>query len=238
MKTTLLIPVKNEIDSMRIIMPQIKREWVDQIIVLDGNSTDGSAEYARESGYFVYVQKQRGLRRGYHEVFPYIEGDIVILFSPDGNSIPELIPPLIDKMKEGYDMVIVSRYLDGAKSLDDDWLTRIGNRVFTGLISVLFGYRYTDAMVIYRAVRRDVIVKLGMDKDPPHALEEKWDFVGMRVSWEPQFSMRCAKNKLRIAEIPGDEPKRIGGIRKMKPFRAGFAVLIQMFKELTVAPQV
>src|SRR6266446_7392803 len=95
MKTTLLVCTLNEIAGMKIIMPQIKREWCDQILILDGNSTDGTVEWARANGYEVYVQKERGLRRGYREVWPLIKGDIVITFSPDGNSVAERIVPLI-----------------------------------------------------------------------------------------------------------------------------------------------
>ena len=83
---------------MKAIMPKINRDWVDQIIILDGGSTDGTIEWSRENDYFVYVQKQVGFRHAYTEVLPYVEGDVVLTFSPDGNSIPELIPDLIEKM--------------------------------------------------------------------------------------------------------------------------------------------
>ena len=59
MKTTLLIPTLNEVIGMKAIMPTIKREWVDQILILDGQSTDGTAEYAREQGYEVYGTYRR-----------------------------------------------------------------------------------------------------------------------------------------------------------------------------------
>ncbi len=49
----------------------------------------------------IMVQKKSGIGQGYMEVLPYIEGDIVMAFSPDGNSIPELIPDRIDKMEQG-----------------------------------------------------------------------------------------------------------------------------------------
>jgi len=88
LKTTLIVCTLNEIDGMRAIMPQIKKGWCEQIIVLDGGSTDGTIEYARDNGYFVYIQKEKGLRHAYTEVLPYIEGDVVMTFSPDGNSIP------------------------------------------------------------------------------------------------------------------------------------------------------
>ena len=60
MKTTLLIPVMNEIEGMKIIMPRINRGWIDQILIVDGGSTDGSAEYAAQNGYEVYFQKKKG----------------------------------------------------------------------------------------------------------------------------------------------------------------------------------
>jgi glycosyltransferase involved in cell wall biosynthesis len=139
MKVTLLVSTINEIEGMKIIMPRIKREWVDQTIISDYGSTDGTPEWAKEQGYSVVHQKEPGLRRAFIEALPYVKGDVVLMFSPDGNSIPELIPPLIDKMKEGYDMVIVSRYLNGAKSEDDDRITAFGNWLFTNLINFLFG---------------------------------------------------------------------------------------------------
>src|SRR5208282_1748257 len=126
MKVSLLVMTLNEIEGLKAIMPRIKRDWIDQIIVVDGGSTDGSIEWAREQDYQVYIQQQPGFRHAYVEVWPYVEGDVVITFSPDGNSIPELIPELVAKMREGYDMVIVSRYLGGAKSEDDDLLTGFG----------------------------------------------------------------------------------------------------------------
>jgi len=229
MKTTLLILTLNEIDGMKAVMPKIKREWCDQIIVLDGGSTDGTIEYARDQGYFVYIQKQPGFRHAYCEVLPYIEGDVIITFSPDGNSIPELIPDLINKMAEGYDMVIASRYLGPAKSYDDDWITAFGNWLFTKTINLLHGGCYTDAMVIFRAYKKKIIYDLELDRDEGYALAEK--LFRTKISWEPLLSVRAAKRKLRIAEIPGDEPPRIGGERKLQILRWGAAYYFQFIRE-------
>ena len=96
---TLLVPTLNEIVGMRAIMPLVRREWCAQILVVDGNSTDGTAEYAREQGYEVHIQKRPGLRSAYQESWPLIRGDAVITFSPDGNSPPEYIPALIAKYR-------------------------------------------------------------------------------------------------------------------------------------------
>lgn len=235
MKVTLLIPTLNEIDGIKEVMPKVKKEWVDQILVVDGQSTDGTAECARQMGYDVVIQKKMGMRHAYMEALPHVKGDAVLTFSPDGNSIPELIPACIAKLKEGYDMVIVSRYKDGAKSYDDDEITSFGNWLFTTLIGLLHGFPYTDAMVIYRAYRKDLIAELDLDKDESFETEEK--MFSTVVSWEPLLSIRAAKRKLKIAEIPGDEPARDKGERKLQVMRWGAAYMFEVFREIFVWKQ-
>jgi glycosyltransferase involved in cell wall biosynthesis len=230
LKITLLVMTLNEIDGMKAIMPLVNSEWCDQIIVVDGGSTDGTIEWARDQGYKVYVQKQHGFRHAYTEVMPLVSGDVIITFSPDGNSIPELIPDLIAKMSEGYDMVIVSRYLESAKSEDDDVVTGFGNWLFTRTVNVLHGGNYTDAMVIYRAYRRQIVFDLELEKEEGYRLAEK--LFHTHISWEPLLSVRAAKRKLKVAEIPGDEPPRIGGKKKLKILKWGAAYYFQFIREI------
>jgi glycosyltransferase involved in cell wall biosynthesis len=232
MKTTLVIPTLNELGGMKVIMPRIKKEWYDQLIIVDGGSTDGTIEYAREKGYEVYVQKGKGLRQGLREMWWMVKGDIVITMSPDGNCIPELVPLLIKEMEKGCDMVIASRYMGKAKSHDDDAVTKFGNWMFTAMINTFFGGHYTDALGIYRAYRTDIINKFEIDKDAKvlHLAER----AGVLIGWEPKLSIRCAKRRAKILEIPGDEPARIYGIRKMRPFRSGSIMLIQILHEIFV----
>ena len=232
MKVTLLIPTLNEINGMKTIMPLIKKEWYDQLLVVDGQSTDGTIEYARKMGYPIVIQQKKGMRHAYMEALPYIEGDVILTFSPDGNSIPELIPLCIKKLKEGYDMVIVSRYAKGAKSYDDDSITAFGNWLFTSLINLFHGGHYTDAMVIYRAYKKNLIFALDLDKNSSYEVEEK--MFKTRISWEPLLSIRCAKRKLKVADIPGDEPARSGGERKLQVWRWGAAYLFEIIREIFV----
>ena len=232
MKVTLVIPTLNEVDGVREIMPLIKPEWYDQLLFIDGQSTDGTLELIKERGYPYVIQGKKGMRYAYTEALPFIEGDVMLTFSPDGNSIPELIPDCIKKIKEGYDMVIVSRYAKGAKSYDDDAITAFGNKLFTTFINFFHQGRYTDAMVIYRAYKKDLIFKLDLDKDASYEKEEK--LFNTRISWEPLLSIRAAKRRLQVADIPGDEPARSGGERKLQVLRWGAAYMYEVFREIFV----
>jgi glycosyltransferase involved in cell wall biosynthesis len=232
MKITLLIPTLNEAIGMRAIMPKVKREWVDQILVVDGKSKDDTVAVAREMGYDVVIQETPGIRGAYMDALPHIKGDVILTFSPDGNSIPELIPECIKKIKEGYDMVIVSRYAAGAKSYDDDAVTSFGNWLFTTSINVLHRAKYTDAMVIYRAYPKKLIYDLDLDKDSSYSFEEK--LFKTKISWEPLLSIRAAKRRLQCIDIPGDEPVREGGERKLQVLKWGAAYMFQVWREIFI----
>lgn len=220
MTVSLVIFTLNEIDGMRAIMPQIRREWYDQLVIVDGGSTDGTIEYAKENGYYLFVQNKKGAGAAFFEALEKVTGDITVIFSPDGNSLASKIPELVVKAKEGYDLVIASRYLDGAKSYDDDFITAFGNWMFTSLVNFLFRAKYTDVLVMYRAFRTEAIRKLNIDTTTP--------------SWGTMMLLRAKKNNLKITEIPGDEPSRIGGKRKMNPVVNGLSELSMIFKEFSV----
>jgi glycosyltransferase involved in cell wall biosynthesis len=230
MTTTLVALTLNEIDGVKAILPQIDPTWFDQILILDGGSRDGTIEWCRDRGYEVYVQKKRGIRYAYLEGLSLLRGDVILTISPDGNCPVDTIPAILDKMKAGYDLVIGSRYLGSASSQDDDWLTGFGNWLFTRTVNLLHGGHYTDAMVIYRAFRRDLIYDLDLHKEESYLLPEK--LFGTVMSWEPLMSVRAAKRKMRIAEVGVGEPPRIGGERKLQIWRWGGAYYFQFFREL------
>jgi len=91
------------------------------------------------------------------------------------------------------------------------------------------GGHYTDAMGIYRAYRTRLIQDLELDKDRWHRTPEKLLFT--RISWEPLLSARAARRKLKIAEIPGDEPARYGGKRKAADHSVGAAYYFQFIRD-------
>src|SRR4051812_29349504 len=164
----------------------------------------------RDAGLRVHSQTSRGYGEGLLEAIHLASGDVIIEFNPDGNSIPADIPRIVAKINEGYDLVIGSRYREGAKSDDDDWLTATGNWMFTAIVNLLFRTQYTDSLVGFRAYRRAQALRL--DLDAPG------------LSWPCQTSTRFARAGLRVTEIFAHEPARIGGKRKMMPFRTGLQI--------------
>lgn len=220
---TLLLPTLNEIEAVRVIVPRIRKDWIDEIVVIDGGSTDGTVEFMREHGLRVHSQTGRGYGEGMRQGLHLARGEVVVEFTPDGNSVPEDIPRIIDKIAEGYDLVVGSRYLKESVSEDDDHLTALGNRLFTMIVNLLFGAAYTDVLVGFRAFRRTPALALSLDADG--------------LSWPCQTSIRFARAGLRVTEIPAREPPRIGGVRKMRPFKTGLEICKLILRDfLTFRP--
>lgn len=230
MSVTIVALTLNEVDGVKAILPAIDKSWYQQLIVADGGSNDGTIEWCREQGYEVVVQSRPGIRYAYFEILDRIRGDIVLTISPDGNCAVEFIPAILEKINEGYDLVIGSRYLGNAKSEDDDLVTGFGNWLFTRTVNLLHGGRFTDVMVIYRAFRRSIIQDLDLEKEETYRLPER--LFHTVISWEPIMSVRAAKARLRIAEVAVGEPPRIHGERKLQVLRWGAAYYFQFWREL------
>jgi glycosyltransferase involved in cell wall biosynthesis len=229
MKITLFVPCLNEVDGIKSIMPKINNALFEQILIVDGQSKDNTVDEAKKMGYEVYIQKNKGIRHAYIEAWPLIRGNYVITFSPDGNCIPDDINLIVKKLEEGYDMVIASRYFGNAKSEDDDIKTKFGNWLFSSLISLFYGHKYKDAMTIFRGYKTSMFYEMDLDKEQTYSVENIFNTV---IGIEPILSIRAAKCKYKISEIPSDEPKRIFGERKLQIFRWGGSYMLQVFREL------
>lgn len=226
---SLWMPVLNEINGLKKILPQIDKNLFDEIFVIDGGSTDGTLEFCHANQLQVLSQPKKGMPDAMDWAYQHSRSDIIIVFTPDGNSLAELLPELCEKMRAGFDLVIVSRYLDDAKSLDDSFLTGLGNKLFTTLVNVLFQGNYTDSLVAYRGYRRTAIDKMQLfNHSQEHWLRNLFFYMN---GWELGSSIRAAKLKLNIAEIPGNEPPRIGGQSKLSIVKNGLGSLLQILHD-------
>ena len=217
MYATIFVLTLDEIDGVSAIMPKVKKEWADQIVLVDGGSTDGTIEKAKELGFDVIHQKNKGEGNACRVGTDATESDFVMFFSPDGNDVPTDIPKLIQKTKEGFDVVHISRFGKESISEDANWLDRFGNNMFTFLVNTFFGGNYTDALNGFRIIKRSIWDELKTD--------------AQYLNIEQQTCIRLAKLRIPVYEIEGVEPKRIGGERKMRPLTTGAQLSYQILKE-------
>lgn len=202
MKTTLVILTKNEIEGVTAVVPKIPREAVDEIIAVDGGSTDGTREAFESMGIKVLPQTSPGRGEAFRLAVEKSEGDVLIFFSPDGNEDPNDIPKFKKYFEEGADVVIASRMMKGAHNEEDESTFPIRkwvNQAF-GLFANIFwnhsGKFVSDTINGYRAIRKEVFKELGLD--------------GPGYTIEYQMSIRSMKNRKKIAEFPTYESERIG----------------------------
>ncbi|MFH0958620.1 MAG: glycosyltransferase family 2 protein [Pseudomonadota bacterium] len=207
----------NEIDGMRAMMPKIKKEWYDELIVVDGGSNDGTIEYCHANGYPIFVQSEKGVGAALNEAVRKVRSDIIVIYAPDGSFEPDQIPLITEQIRQGVDVVNVSRYMNGTKSLDDNFFTATGNRIFTVLANLMFPYRFTDFLYTYLGFRRSLIEALGIDN------KER--------TWGQILLLRAIKRGLRVVEIPGVEHARIGGDVKVPKIKAAWALVRTLARE-------
>jgi glycosyltransferase involved in cell wall biosynthesis len=218
MTTALLILTLNEVDGIKKIMPFVKREWVDELVVVDGGSTDGTIEEAKKMGLEVVVQKSKGHGAAITLGVEITKSDNIVIFGPDGNHEPEEITQLISKAQEGYDQVIVSRFGKGSVNLDAGRIDAFGNRMFAFFTNLFFGGNLTDVLNESRLITRKAMTEI------------KFDAIGLDSTL--QMTIRGLKKRQKIFEIVGNEGSRIGGKRKMRPFQTGCLLAKMIVKEL------
>ena len=217
MTIALLITTLNEVTGVKKVVPRIKKEWVDEILFVDGGSTDGTIEEAEKMGFKVLIQKQKGLGAAILEGVNAIKSDNFILFGPDGNDEPEKIPQIIQKFKEGYDQVAATRFGKGSVNLDAGKIDTFGNKMFAFLVNAFFGGHLTDCLVELRIMSKKTFQELNFDEMSLIAIQ--------------QMCIRGLKKRQHIYEIIGNEGERMGGIRKMKPLPVGASLSLEIIKE-------
>lgn len=217
MTIALLITTLNEVTGVKKVVPRIKKEWVDEILFVDGGSTDGTIEEAEKMGFKVIIQKQKGLGAAIIEGVNAIKSDNFILFGPDGNDEPEKIPQIIQKFKEGYDQVAATRFGKGSVNLDAGKIDTFGNKMFAFLVNAFFGGHLTDCLVELRIMSKKTFQELNFDELSLIAIQ--------------QMCIRGLKKRQHIYEIIGNEGERMGGIRKMKPLPVGASLSLEIIKE-------
>jgi len=198
-KNSLLIFTRNEIDGLTAIFPKMPFNAVDEVVAIDGHSTDGSVKFLQDRGIKVITQTRMGRGNAAIEGMNQTSGEIVVFLSSDGNENPADVPKLLEAISDA-DVVVASRFMKGGRSDDSDdpiRIRRFGNRFVTCLVNLLWNAGVTDSTNGLRAIRRSAWNRLGIDS-PYHETEF-------------QMTIRSAKLGMKIREIPTIEGKRAGG---------------------------
>lgn len=207
-----MIPALNEAEGLRELLPQVPAV-VDQLIVVDGASTDGTEQVVRRLRPDAVLLRQRGRGKGnaIKHGLAIADGDVIVTMDADGSMRPGDIPVLVEKLRDGFDFVKGSRSLPGAGSDDFTRVRRVGNDGLTRFTNALFGCNYTDITFGFNAYWRDTIAHLGR--------------LGDGFEFEIQVAIRSATVGMHTGEVPAYELPRIGGLSKLNPFTDGVGIL-------------
>lgn len=220
-KVSVVAVCLNEAESILKILDNVPKNLVDEILVVDGYSKDNTFEIVKKSGYNIIRQEGKGRGAAFKTGFKKVKGDLVVMLSTDGNERPGDIRKLIDKVNDGYDMVIATRFGLG-RSEDVTFIRNIGNYIFTFLCNVAGGLHITDSMNGFRIMRRDALKKMNIESD--------------RFDIEGEITIKAGKLKLKVGEIPTVEDPRLHSDSRLRTFRDGYIILRRIFKEALREP--
>ena len=217
-RVSVVIPAMNEAANLPHVLPRIP-PWVHEVILVDGASTDGTAEVARRLRPDIRVVQQRGRGKGdaLRAGFAAAEGEIVAMLDADGSTDPTEIPAYVGALLSGADFAKGTRFIQGAGTSDMQWYRALGNFGFVLLVRLLFAGQYTDLCYGYNAFWRRVLPALQLD--------------GSGFEIETMMNVRALKAGLVVAEVPSFEHRRIYGVSRLRTIPDGMRVLRTIFRE-------
>jgi glycosyltransferase involved in cell wall biosynthesis len=209
---TLVIPARNEAANIARVLEQVPA-CVDEIILVDGNSTDATLVTARFCRPDVRIVAQQGTGKGdaLRAGVQAATGDVIVMIDADGSMSPWEIPHFLYFLSHGYDFVKGSRFVGGGGSLDITRLRRLGNRGLLLVTNTLYGAHLTDLCYGFCAFHRRYLDFL--DLTTP----------GFEI--EAQMTICAMQAGLKIAEVPSFEMPRRFGKSNLRAVRDGTRVL-------------
>ena len=229
-KIDVLIPAWNEEETLPMVLADLPKNWIRNVIVCDNGSTDKTAKVARTHGAQVVSQPERGYgnaclagMRYLQTLTPSEQPDIVVFLDGDYSDYPDELPKVVAPiLNDGMDMVIGSRRLGGMQPGAMTFPQRFGNWLAPLLIRWFYGHRFSD-LGPFRAIRWDKLLVLEM--------------ADTNFGWTVEMQVKAAKMKLQCAEVPVRYRKRAGGKSKVSgtikgAFLAGVKIITTIFKHL------
>ena len=209
---SLVIPVRNEARNIASVLEQIADD-VDEIILVDGNSTDVTLVTAQAYRPDLKIVAQEGVGKGsaLRTGFQAATGDIIVMMDADGSMSPQEIHHYVHFLTHGYDFVKGSRFISGGGSLDITWIRRLGNLFLLTAFNTAYDAHLTDLCYGFCAFHRRYLEHLRLSA------------TGFEI--EAEMTVRAMQTGLRIAEVPSLELPRRTGASNLHAIRDGIRVL-------------
>jgi hypothetical protein len=228
-RVSVVVPTRNEARNLEVVLPAIAavRPAVHEIIVVDGNSVDGSIETAQRVLPWVKVitQTRKGKGNAMACGFAAATGDVIVMFDADGSADPAEIPSFVRALVAGADFAKGSRFVRGGGSDDITLLRKSGNAGLNGMANALFGTSYTDLCYGYNAFWTDLLPMLDLPDISLPAPSQGGMLWGDGFEIETVLNCRVAAAGMKITEVPSMERERIFGQTNLRTFADGTRVL-------------
>jgi len=213
---TLIIPAKNEAESLPIVLDELKKYNYKINIIL--HITDlGTIQTIREYDVNIIYQENFGYGDALINGIKQCETKYFCIFNADGSFNPSEINQMLKTLQfKKLDFIFASRYGANSGSDDDTVLTLVGNYIFTYIGKIFFKLNITDILYTFVIGKTEQAKKLNLDQK---------DF-----SFCVELPIKAKKMKMQLGSINSYERKRIAGKKKVNAFKDGFLILKHMIK--------
>lgn len=217
-RVSLVIPTLNEAENLKLLLPRIPN-WVHEIVIVDGRSTDGSAEVAQSlrDDVRIVLEPRKGKGAALLAGFRAASGDAIVMLDADGSMAPDEIIVFVAALMSGAEFVKGSRFMQGAGTSDMTLVRRLGNLGLTWAVRALYGSSFSDLCYGYMAFWTKHVPLLECQCD------------GFEI--ETLINIRALKSKLKIVEVASFESERIHGESNLRAIPDGWRVLKTIFRE-------
>jgi len=216
-KISVIICTLNEGQNLPHVLPKIP-EWVDEILLVDGHSTDRTVEVAKKIRPDIRILYQPGKGKG--DALKYgikhASGDIIVTLDADGETDPEDIPRFIEPLLNGYDFAKGSR-LAHSRPRNMSWHRWFGNKVLVSTCNILHDTKYTDVCSGYNAFWKTAFLRLKLVND--------------NFEMEQEMLVKAKKAGLKVTEVEHQTGGRLNGDSKVSNVKQGFVDLMVIVKE-------